>query len=86
MFLLSLTGVLKIGLIILGVMFLLKIMGNISQARRNVADQDRMRREEEAARQTVETAKKNYGKTTISKIDESSKNSGGFVDFEEVQD
>jgi hypothetical protein len=84
MFLLSITGVFKIVLIILGVMFLLKIVGNVSQARRNIADQDRMKREEAAAKQTVESAKQNYGKTTISKVDSKSIKDGDYTDFEEV--
>jgi uncharacterized membrane protein len=84
MILLSLWGLLRTLLIILGVLFLLQIIGKTAQARRNVADQDRMRREDEANRKQTEQAKRNYGKTTISKIDKSKINDDEFTDFEEV--
>ncbi|MFT4602643.1 MAG: hypothetical protein ACI857_002830 [Arenicella sp.] len=86
MILLSITGLFKTGLIILGVMFLLRAIGKVSQVRRNVADQDRMKREEANAKSTVDAAKKNYGKTTISKVDSKNISDNDYTDFEEISE
>jgi ubiquitin len=63
----------------------LKIIGNLMQARRNVADDQRVRREDENTRRMVNQAKENYGKTSISKVDKSNSNQDDFVDFEEIE-
>lgn len=80
MILLSITGLLRTLLIILGILFLMSIIGKMAQARRNVAEDRRTKSEDEANRQMVEEAKKNYGKTTIS----NKKSNTEFTDFEEV--
>ena len=85
MILLSVTGLFKMLLIILGVIFLLRIIGKLAQARRNVADQDRMLRDEAAARKLKEESRKNLGTTTISKVD-GRINDTEFTDFEEIKD
>ena len=85
MILLSVTGLFKMLLIILGVIFLLRIIGKLAQARRNVADQDKMLRDEAAARKLKEESRKNLGKTTISKVD-GRINDTEFTDFEEIKD
>lgn len=83
MILLSITGLFRMLLIILGVLFLLSLLGKVAQGRRNAAEQNRMREEEEANRRMVEKAKKNYGKTTISSSDQNTDSE--FTDFEEVE-
>lgn len=85
MILLSITGLFRTVLIVLGVLFLLQIVGKMMQARRNVAAQDSMKREEEAARKMKAEAHKNFGKTTISK-DKSSNMDGEFTDYEEIEE
>lgn len=84
MILLSVTGLFRMILIILGVMFLLSILGKMMQARRNVAEQKRLQEEVEANQRMVQNAQKNYGKTSIigSKTDPSDSE---FTDFEEVE-
>lgn len=64
---------------------MLQIIGKTAQARRNIADQDRMKRQDEANRRQTEQAKQNYGKTTISKIDKNHINDGEYTDYEEVE-
>lgn len=86
MFLLSISGLFKTLLIIGGVLFLLQVFGKFAQARRNIADQQRMRNEEEAARKMREQSQKNFGKTTISKLEKNKYSDGDFVDYEEVQE
>ena len=86
MILLSISGLFRTLLIIFGVLFLLQIFGKFAQARRNIADQDQMKREEEAARKMRENSARNFGKTTISKLDKNKLSDGDFVDFEEVKE
>lgn len=83
MILLSITGLFRTILIILGVIFLMSILGKMAQARRNVADEKRMRAEDDANQKMVENAQKNYGRTSVIGSDENPDND--FVDYEEVE-
>lgn len=85
MILLSVTGLFRTVLIILGVYLALKVIGKILQARRNVADDHRTKQQEESTKRMVNQAKENYGKTSIGKIDKSNSNDADFVDFEEIE-
>ena len=85
MILLSITGLFRTVLIILGVLFLLRLMGKVMQARKNVAAQDLMKREESAAQKLKAEAQRNFGKTTISKSDSNNSNAE-FTDYEEVKE
>ncbi len=85
MILLSISGLFRTVLIILGVLFLLQIIGKMMQARRNIAAEDQMKREEAAAQRLKSESKKNFGKTTISKPDSNSIK-GEFTDYEEVEE
>ena len=85
MILLSLTGVFRTLLIIFGVIFLLQIIGKTAQARRNVAEQQKMKQEERRSQQQTEEAKRNFGRTTISKIDKNKINDNDYTDYEEVE-
>lgn len=84
MILLSIVGLFRTLLIVLGVLFLLQILGKMAQARRNIAEQENMKRENDRNRKTVDEAKRNYGKTTISKIDKNTISEDDFTDYEEV--
>ncbi|MEX1002987.1 MAG: hypothetical protein WDZ35_12790 [Crocinitomicaceae bacterium] len=85
MILLSLAGLFRTVLIILGIFFLLQLIGKMAQARRNVADHQKTGQEEEASRKRAEESKKNYGRTTISKIDKDSIHDSDYADYEEVE-
>lgn len=84
MVLLSITGLMRTLLIILGILFLLKIIGKTAQARRSVSDQQRMKNDDQRSKSTVNEAKNNYGKTSIGKVDKDKLNEGDYTDFEEV--
>jgi hypothetical protein len=86
MILLSVTGLFKTGLIILGVIFLLRMVGKVAQARRNVADQDSMKKQEAAASRLRQDSNKNLGKTTITKVGKGKLKDSEYTDFEEIKD
>ncbi|MCG8577486.1 MAG: hypothetical protein MI810_21575 [Flavobacteriales bacterium] len=85
MVLLSITGLFRTVLIILGVIVLLRSIGKLMIAKRNVDEQERMNRELNAQRRSMEESRKNFGKTTVSKISKADQQ-GDFVEFEEVED
>jgi uncharacterized membrane protein len=85
MVLLSITGLFRTVLIILGVIVLLRFIGKLMIAKRNVDEQERMNRELNAQRRSMEESRKNFGKTTVSKISKADQQ-GDFVEFEEVED
>ena len=84
MILLSVTGLFRTVLIILGVIFLLRLLGKMAQARRNIAEEKQMRHEEDINRKMVQNARENYGKTSISKLEKGSVSDSDYTDFEEV--
>lgn len=84
MVLLSITGLMKLLLIIIGVSVILRFVGRLMIAKRNIdahkqSEFDRSTREE-----ALRKSQQNMGKTTISKVGKSKLNEGDFVDFEEV--
>jgi len=85
MILLSLTGVLRTILIIVGVIVIARFIGNLMIAKRNVDEQRRMKEDQVRQDKMVEEAKKNYGKTSLTNFKDDPK-SGEFVDFEEIDD
>lgn len=85
MILLSITGLFRTVFIVLGVLFLLRIIGKFMQANRNVAAQDQMKRDEAAAQKLKAEAQKNFGKTTISKT-RSNDSDAEFIDYEEIKE
>ena len=86
MILLSIVGLFRTVLIILGVFFLLRILGKMAQARRNIAEDQRIKRESEEAKKVKLDAEKNYGKTSISKINPDTVDDNDYTDFEEVKE
>lgn len=86
MILLSISGLFKMLLIILGVFVILRVVGRMMVAKRNMEEHNQVQRKQDASDDMVRKAKENYGRTTISKIGKSSKKDGDFVDFEEVKE
>ncbi len=84
MVLLSITGLFKTLLIIIGVMVLLRLIGRVMVAKRNMDEHNRINREKARSEEIVNKAKQNFGKTTISKIGKGRQTNGDFVDFEEI--
>ncbi len=86
MLLLSISGVFKIALIILGVIFALRFIGQMMQVQRNrAAEQDMLRTESERQRE-MDKHQKNFGRTTVSKVDQGKSEKGDYTDFEEIKE
>lgn len=85
MILLSITGLFRTILIILGVFFLLQIIGKTAQARRNIAEQQRMHKEAHESKKRAEQARNSFGKTSISKIDKNNIDESEYAEYEEVE-
>jgi hypothetical protein len=86
MILLSITGLFRTILIILGVLVVLRIVGRMMVAQRNQeAEKDHLRRQRESEKM-ASSARQNFGKTTISQIDKKSADQAGYTDFEEVSE
>ena len=84
MILLSITGLLRMLLIILGVFILLRFIGRLMITKRTLDEQNRHRASEQESEEILEKAKRDIGKTTISKLGKSKLRDDDFVDFEEV--
>ncbi len=61
----SITGAFKMILMIVGALVLLRIIGQIMNARRNGAEQSAMEERERKIQQVKENSRKNLGKTRI---------------------
>lgn len=85
MVILSITGLVKTLLIIAGVFVLLRLIGRVMIAKRNMDEHARVQKKAQKSDQVVEEFKRNFGKTTISKIDKSRSNDD-FVDYEEIKE
>ncbi len=92
MVLLSVTGLFRTLLIILAVIILLRFIGKLMTAKRNVDEERRLNKELDKQDQMIADARKNYGKTTLTDIKErpDAEKSGGkgqdFADFEEIDE
>ena len=79
----SVTGLFRTVLIIIGVLFLLRLLGRVMTARREMEKENSKRREEKAFEKERKNKLKDFGKVTISnKSNSNSKND--YVEFEEV--
>lgn len=85
MVLLSITGLFKMLLIIIGITVLLRFIGRIMIAKRSLDEQNKHQASQRDREEAFRRSKENLGKTTISKIGKSRMNDGNFVDFEEVE-
>jgi len=85
MIILSITGLIKMVLIILGVMLVLKVIGQFMIAKRNLEEEKELLKQQRISEKMAADAQKNFGKTTVSKIDNSTKNNSDYVDFEEIK-
>ena len=85
MVILSVTGVLKIVLIIIGVTVLLRFFGKLAIAKRQIDENNRLRREEQKAAKLAEEARRNYGKVSIESADRKSNRTEEYTDFEEIE-
>ena len=68
-------------LVILGIILLMRVIGKVMMTRRAMQEQDALKQMEAEK----EKAKRNYGKTTIGKVDKNKISDKDFTDFEEVE-
>jgi hypothetical protein len=61
----SVTGLIKTTLIIIGAMVVLKFIGQLMIAKRNISDQNRLKEEEKEKNRIRNQYEKNKGKTSI---------------------
>jgi len=67
-------------LVILGIILLMRFIGKIMMARRVIKEQDALKQQ----LAEKEKAKKNYGKTTIGKINKQQLKDSDYTEFEEI--
>ena len=82
----SFTGLIRTVLIIIGVFMVVRFLGQMMNAKRNMAEQDHMNERESQLKAERERTARNLGKTTI--INKGKNTSGDIedVDYEEVID
>lgn len=81
--LLSITGLFKTLLIIIGAFVLLRFIGQLMIAKNNISEQEEMKRKDKAFQKEKERVHKKLGKTEVLKGNQS-KGSIEDVDYEEV--
>jgi hypothetical protein len=86
MILLSITGVFRTLLIILGVLVVLRVVGRMMVAQRNAEEEKEHLRKQRESEKMVANAKQNFGKTVISHVDKKKADDAGYTDFEEVRE
>jgi hypothetical protein len=85
MTLLAITTVFRTVLIILGVFVVLRVIGQMMIAKRNLEEEKNLIKKQREQEQMAAEAKRNLGKTTISHIDKKSADNAEYTDFEEVK-
>lgn len=84
MHLLAITTVFRTVLIILGVILLMRFLGQFMIAKRNMEKEREMMRNQRLQEDKMREAQQNFGKTTVSKIDKKSVDNAEYTDFEEL--
>lgn len=79
----SFTGLIRTVLIIIGVFIVVRFIGQLMNAKRNVAEQEEMKGREQALKHERDRVAKNLGKTNVVKKGQRSQDVED-VDFEEI--
>lgn len=85
MILLYAFGFLRTVLIIIGVIVVIRLLGQFMTARRNIEEERELNRKQQKQDKEIDNLRKNFGKTTISKID-SDGDQGEYADYEEIKE
>ncbi|MCR9172821.1 MAG: hypothetical protein NXI10_10030 [bacterium] len=80
----SLTGAIRMILIIIGVLVVLRFLGQLMIAKRNIAEEKELDRQKKAFDAEAKRKKRNLGRTKIIGKRQTSKDGIEDVDFEEV--
>jgi len=62
----------------------MRFIGKMMSARRNINEQTKHKQAQADNSIEKEKAKRNFGRTTVEKVDEESKKNSNYTDFEEV--
>ena len=84
MHLLAITTVFRTVLIILGIFVVLRVIGRMMIAKRNLDIEKELLRQQRENEKVAAETKRNFGKTSIGKVDKRSLDNAEFTDFEEV--
>ena len=79
---LSITGLVRTILIIIAVIVIIRLVNQLLNARKNIAEEKRLHQDKSSEEQAKKEYEKNKGKVSISKGNESAED----VDFEEVDE
>lgn len=85
MIVLAITGVVKTVLILIGVFFILRLLGRVMIAKRNMEEEKKMKRFEQQKQKARKSHLKNEGKVKILKS-KSSSDDDQYVDFEIIDE
>ncbi|MBK7129350.1 MAG: hypothetical protein IPH66_08325 [Crocinitomicaceae bacterium] len=72
-------------LIILGVFVVLRFVGQFMIAKRNLDEEKEMLRQQREREMKAANDRKNFGKTTVNKIDKNSAENAEYTDYEEIK-
>lgn len=86
MVLLAITTVFRTILIIIGVLVVLRLVGQLMIAKRNLQEEKELLQKQRQNEKDVAEAKRNFGKTTVGRIDRKSATDSEYTDFEEIKD
>ena len=62
----------------------MRVIGKMMAARRNIDSQNQHQQKRSDLKSEQEKAKRNFGRTTVEKIDKNATDNSGYTDFEEV--
>lgn len=82
----SFTGLIRTVLILIGVFVIVRFIGQLMNAKRNMAEQADMKNREEKMKKAKEHTARNLGKTTILRKGRNAPGDIEDVDFEEIDD
>ncbi|MDG1331126.1 MAG: hypothetical protein P8P74_02270 [Crocinitomicaceae bacterium] len=82
----SFTGLIRTVLIIIGVFIVVRFIGQLMNAKRNMAEEEQMKNRAQKIKKAREKTARNLGKTTVIKNDKSTPGDIEDVDFEEIDD
>lgn len=80
----SIVGLFKILLIIIGALVVLRFFGQLTNAKRNIAEQNRMKESEKQFAKEKRNKSANLGKTNVIGKDKGAFSDAEDVDFEEI--
>lgn len=71
---------------ILGIIFLIRLIGKVMTARRHIREQQDLHKNQQQSSYEKNKSKQSFGKTTINKLDKETVANTKFSDFEEIHD